>query len=308
MNHRNYMHHRHGIVALSLLYAFAVIGSRASATTVDWSALTWTNPGSLSGNPTISNSYDVDAGNAGNDVTVAVSGNTSELKSSLINYPNIQTPQITRAFDGGLSTSPKTLELALDLSSNTHSVTVTVTFASSYTLGVNNISFKLFDIDYDNNPGGSVPSTYQDKISSITATSILGTTISPTITADGPNVTLSGGVLTGNTSTVDTGTGSGNANATISFNSAVGIRSFTFTYGDTTAFADPTYQHIGIYNIDYSVVPEINPTWFSLLSCGLLVGWNLRKTLKASRARKDRSFSKCGIFRGTPRFGNVTSG
>jgi hypothetical protein len=298
------MHHRHWIVALSLLNAFAVIGSPASAVTVNWSALTWTNPGSLSGNPTISNSYDVDAGNAGNDVTVAISGNTSQFQPSLDSAAgNPQTPQITRAFDGGLSTSPKTLELALDLSNNTQSVTVTVTFASNYTLGVNNISFKLFDIDSSTGSGTS-GSNYQDLVKSITATSILGTTISPTITADGPNVTLGGTgnnqTLTGNLSTADT---SGAANATISFSSAVGIRSFTFTYGDTTAFADPTYQHIGIYNIDYSVVPEINPTWFSLLSCGLLVGWNLRKTLMASRPQRARGFLKRG-----PRFGSATTG
>jgi hypothetical protein len=290
------MRGRYWLIALSLLSGFA--GSPASAVVVDWSALSWT-PGSLS------NSYDVDPGSAGNDVTVAVSGNTGQLQPSLVS-PNPQTPAITQAFQGGLGTVPKTLELALDLSNNTQTVTVTVTFSSNYTLGVNNVSFSLFDIDKGS--GGS--STYQDIVKSITATSILNTTVSPTITGVGPNASLSGTgnnqVITGNVSTVDTGTGSGDANATISFSSAVGIKSFTFTYGSSGAYADPTYQHVGIYNISY--VPEINPTWISLISCGLLVCWNLRQALTASRAKRGRGLLKGGVLRGTPGLGSATSG
>ena len=214
---------------------------------VDWSALNWP-AGSLS------NSYDVDPANAGNDVTVTISGNTGQLQTSLVS-PNPQTPAITRAFDGGLGTSPLSLELALDLSSNAQSVTFTLNFSGSYAAGVSNVSFTLFDIDANNISG----STYQDLISLIHATSTTGTLIAPTITNVGPNVGLTGigliQVLTGQTSTVDTGAGSGAANATISFNTT-NIASITFTYGSSGLFLDPTYQHIGIYDIDYSVVPE----------------------------------------------------
>ena len=59
-------------------------------------------------------------------------------------------------------------------------------------------------------------------------------------------------MLTGIVSTADT---SANANATITFN-ATNIRSITFTYGDNSMFADPTYQHIALDNINYEVVPE----------------------------------------------------
>ena len=62
-------------------------------------------------------------------------------------------------------------------------------------------------------------------------------------------------VLTGQTSKVDTSADSGAGNATVTFNAA-DISSITFTYSSSALFADPTYQHIGIYNIDYSVVPE----------------------------------------------------
>jgi hypothetical protein len=94
--------------------------------------------------------------------------------------------------------------------------------------------------------------------------------------------------LTGTASTVDTGAGSGAGNATITFN-ATDIRSITFTYASTSMFANPTYQHIGIDNITYTVVPEINPSWFSLLGCIGLASWSTMlhyRKLQGRPARK----------------------
>jgi hypothetical protein len=236
------------LVRLFAIFAavFAFAGP-ASAVLVDWSALTWP-AGSLS------NSYDVDPANTGNDFTATISGDTGQLQPSTV-AGNPLTPAITRAFDGGLGTSPYTLELALDLTSNAQSVTFTLNFSALYAAGVSNVSFTIFDIDANNVSG----STYQDVISSIYATSTTGTQIAPTITGVGANVSLSGiglnQVLTGQSSTSDIGAGSGVANATISFNTD-NIASITFTYGSSSMFADPTYQHIGIYNIDYAVIPE----------------------------------------------------
>src|SRR5438477_2277842 len=180
---------------LVLFCAICAFAGSASAVLVDWSALNWPD-GSLS------NSYDVDPSSAGNDVTVTISGDTGQLQASLVS-PNPQTPAITRAFDGGLGTSPKTLELALDLSSNTQAVTFTLDFSALYLAGVNNVSFTIFDIDANNTSS----SKYQDVISSIYAISTTGTQIAPTIMSVGANVSLTGTglsqVLTGQTSTVD---------------------------------------------------------------------------------------------------------
>ena len=242
----------------------------ASAVVLDWSALSWT-PGSLS------NSYDVDPASPGNDVTVTIGGDTGQLQPGLVS-PNPQTPAITRAFDGGLGTSPKTLELALDLSSNSQFVTVTISFSAQYAAGVSNVSLQLFDIDF-NNAGGS---TYQDVISSIHATSTTGTQIASTITGLGSNVSLTGTgltqVLRGTASTVDLGAGSDAGNATISFN-ASGISSITFIYDSGTMFANPTYQHIGIYNLDYEVVPEPS----SLGACVTIVSLAIYFSRRRSR-------------------------
>jgi hypothetical protein len=289
---------------VALLCGFAGIYSPASAVLVDWSTLSWPS-GSLS------NSYNVDPGSPGNDVTVTVSGDTGQLQPSLVS-PNPQTPAITRAFDGGLGTSPKTLELAVNLANNAQSVTVTLNFSAAYAAGVANVSFKLFDVDL-NNSGGS---TFQDQIRSISATSTTGTPIAPTITGLGSEVSLTGTglaqILTGTANSRDLNTSpgsgtSGDGNATISFNTT-GIRSITFTYGSGSLFANPTYEHIGIYNIDYSVVPEIDPCWFSFIACGLLVCWNVQKSLKAGHAKEPRASLKQGQHTDTPRPANATRG
>ena len=252
-----------------IIGATCAFATSVPAAMVDWSSTSWP-AGSLS------NSYDVDPDNAGNDVTVTISGDTAQLQASLA-AGSPQTPAITRAFDGGLGTSPYTLELSLNLTSNAQSVTFTIDFSALYAAGVSNVSFTIFDIDA-NNAGGS---TYQDVISAIHATSTTGTQIAPTITNVGANVSHTGSglsqLLTGQTTTADLGAGSGAANATISFNTA-NIASITFTYGSSNLFADPTYQHIGIYDITY--LPEPN----TLGACILIVSvatWRSRRRTKS---------------------------
>lgn len=269
----------------TLILFFLLGAARASAVLVDWGTQTWT-AGSLS------NSLEVDSANPGNDLTVTVSGDTAQLQTSLA-AGNPPTPAITRAFDGGFSPGHSTLELAVNLANNTQGVTVTITFAAGYTNGVGNVSFNLFDIDFANSGGN----TYQDLVKSISATSNTGTSIAPTITIPaGSTVSVAGSglaqTLTGTTSNTDTGASSGAGNATITFN-ATDIRSITFTYGSTAAFANPTYQHVGIDNISF--VPEFNPTWASLLLCGsLAIGTTLHQrkiTGSVNRRRVQRNLA-----------------
>jgi hypothetical protein len=244
----------------------------ALAITLDWDAVTWT-PG------TLSNSYDVDPTKAGNDLTVTVSGNTARLQPEIVS-PNPMTPAITKDFQGGLGSTQNTLCLAVDFTNKTQSVTVTVNFSSLYTAGVSNVSFSLFDIDLSNVSGND----YQDLLSSISATSIDGVTlIAATITTSATN-TLSGTGLTqtvnGISGNTDLGPGSGNGNVTIDFGGAA-IKSFTFTYGSgSNPGADPTYQHVGIHDISFTPVPEINPAWSAVGSCLLAFALILRHSAK----------------------------
>ncbi len=232
------------------------------AVIIDWSTLTWT-PG------TLNNSFDVDPGPPGNDVTVAVTGDTSQLLPSFT-PPNPQTPAITQTFEGGFGSAQSSLELRVDYMNTAQFVTITISFVN-YPQGVNNVSLTIFDID---------AATYQDEIRSISALSTDGTTqIAPTISGLGSAVSLTGSglsqVLDGTVSVADTGAGSGDGNATINFG-VTPIQSLTFTYGSGPgAPVDPTTQKIGIFNIDFiAVVPEINPAVASFLLCVLAIGFH----------------------------------
>jgi hypothetical protein len=244
----------------------------AHAVTLDWNAVSWTAG-------TLSNSYDIDPSTPGNDITVTVSGNTSQLTNELASG-NPMTPAITPDFQGGLASPPNALCLAVNFANQGQAVTVTIDFSALYIAGVQNISLTLYDIDFSAASGNN----YQDQLRNITATSIDGVTlVAPTITTSANN-TLSGSglnyVVNGTVSTPDTGPGSGNGNVTISFG-ATPIKSFTFTYGSGSGtVADPTYQHVGFSDITFTPVPEINPAWSGVGSCLLAAILILRHSAK----------------------------
>jgi hypothetical protein len=185
------------------------------------------------------------------------------------------TPAITSNFQGGNPSPVPSLCLALNLTDQSQSVGVAVNFSSLYTLGVTNVSFQLFDVDFDDGTANAT-SFYQDLIFNIQGLSIDGSTlIAPTITISPAN-SLSGSgtsqVVNGIASNVDLGPTSGTGNVTISFGDNA-ISGFVFNYGSGSGTqADPTYQHIGISNIDFTVVPEFNPAIASSLLCLLALG------------------------------------
>lgn len=248
---------------------FALCAARAPAVVLDWDAVTWT-AGSLS------QSYDIDPAKAGNDITLSITGSTGRLQPNNT-APNPQTPAITNTLQGGLGTAQNTLNLALDLNNQNQFVTITVNFSALYTLGVNNVSFTIFDVDFANSGG----SNFQDQLRSISALSIDGTTlIAPTITTSASNTLTGSGlaqVVSGTATAADTGAGSNAGNVTISFGTNA-IKSLTFAYGSGSGtVANPTYQDIGIHDISFTPVPELNPAWSAVLSCIAVVGLVLRR-------------------------------
>ena len=87
-------------------------------------------------------------------------------------------------------------------------------------------------------------------------------------------------MVTGTASVADTGATSGNGNVTISFGTTA-IKSLTFTYGSGSGTVpDPTYQHVGIHDITFTPVPEINPTWTAVGSCLVAAALILRHSAK----------------------------
>jgi hypothetical protein len=236
------------VVAAVCLAFFAT--KDAQALVLDWDSVTWSQ-GSLI------NSYDL-TGDAINDITVKI---TSQQANIWANDPTTgdQTPTINQTLTGGLSPVQNSLMLAANL--KTHSdTTIQLTFSGVYP-GAANVSFTLFDIDVTTN---------SDIISEIYGLTSDGTQIAATITNVGSNVTLSGSgltqTLTGNAANANN---SGNGNATISFGSAV-ITDVFFTFSNTAGA--PRYQDIGIGDITFSPVPEINPAAASAVSCLFAVG------------------------------------
>lgn len=254
-----------------LIFALALVCTNAPCAfsiTLDWDAVSYT------AGSTAAHSYDVDPANAGNDITIQLTANGGAPFQQELVAPKPTTPAINPSFQGGLATTENTLCIALNLTNNTQTVTVNVSLSSLYTAGVTNVSFSLFDIDFSNASGN----TYQDQLSLIRGVALDGSLIAPIITA-GPNNALTGAginqIVTGTSSAVDLGAGSGDGNVTISFGTAA-IKAFTFTYGSGSLFADPTYQHIGIHDISFTPVPELNPVWGAFISCVAAAGLVLR--------------------------------
>ena len=266
---------RQSIIA-RVLFAVAVVllsASNTSAVVLDWDTVTWTN-GSLS------NTYDIDPANPGSDVTVSVSGNTSQLGSEPTGE---MTPALTTNIAGGLSPAQKTLTIFLDLTSTSQAVTVSVNFQAFYPQGVQNVSFSLFDIDYANEGGNGAD--FRDQIRSITAITVGGATVSPTITTSAGNSLSGTGVnqVVNGIATVADSTAGGNVMIDFGANA---ITSFTFTYGSgTTQKSDPTGQHMGLHDITFTPVPEINPALSAALSCFAATGLMLfhRARVKSRR-------------------------
>jgi hypothetical protein len=92
---------------------------------LNWDALTWT-PGSLS------QSYDIDPNNPGNDITITFSGDTS--------YLHDKSPAIDAATRGGQSPAQDSLGVHVDFANNSQKLTVTITF--NYAYGVDAASFR----------------------------------------------------------------------------------------------------------------------------------------------------------------------
>jgi hypothetical protein len=260
---------------LAIIGFFFAVPAIAHAVTLDWTSQTWTNNADGTPRP---NSYDIDPANAGTDVTITATRNNGAVFQKDISTGAPQTPAVASAFQGGFGAPVNSLVLGIDLTSNTQSVTLNLTFSAQYTQGISNLTFTIFDVDYANGGG----STFEDQLSSIRGLDLNGNWVAPTITTSANNTVTGVGLsrlVTGTATANDTGANTGAGNVTISFGSTA-ITQFEFTYGGGPTFANPTFQHIGLYNFSFTPVPEINPAWSAMLSCFAVVALILRHSAK----------------------------
>lgn len=224
-------------------------------------------------NGAVSNSYDLSAVPDGvNDITVGMSAQAGNVWANDPNSGTL-TPAINQTMTGGLLPAQNSLNLAANLHTNSN-LTIRISFTGTQP-GADNVSFTIFDIDL---------TADRDLISNIYGVAPDGTHIAATITNLGSNVNLGGGggLAQTLTSTLPSLNNTSLGNATISFGSNL-ITDVYFTFSNTAG--PPRFQDIGIGDISFTPVPEINPAATSAISClvafGLTVWVQRRAKLKA---------------------------
>ena len=257
-------------VRCAALAAAGIFASAAHGVVLDWDTVTWTSG-------TLSNSYNIDPAQAGNDITVSVAtGGGAVLMTDPIT--GAASPTRNNTLEGGLTPAQQSLKISADLSSGY--ITITIDFAAFYPLGVENLSFTLFDIDLN---GSSYRG--QDEISSIIGLNG-ATSVAPSITGVGPSVAHSGtGVtqhLIGNADSFDTGATSNFGNATITFAAPVTSVSFRWDRGPEATGSAPTAS-LAVHDISFTPVPEVNPAFAAAALCGGTVIFVLRRRRAAMR-------------------------
>jgi hypothetical protein len=255
-----------GAIVLAIFMA-----ARADALVLDWDSVSWSQG-------TLINSYDVN-GNGVNDITVELTSKQANIWA-LDPTSGEQAPTVNQTMTGGLVPAQNSLMLAANLKTQSDA-TVQISFTGSLP-GAANVSFTLFDIDVTTN---------SDIISGIYGVAYDGTHVAATITNVGSTATLTGTglnqVLTGNSASTNN---TSNGNATISFGSTI-ITDIFFTFSNTAGA--PRYQDIGIGDITFTPVPEINPAIASagscLLAAGMLVIVHRRRKPKPEATDSTRS-------------------
>lgn len=256
------------LVVTAMLSMF--VAPAAEAVVLDWDTATWT-PGSLN------QSYDLDPTNPGNDITLTIGGSTSFLRPDY-DAPNAQTPALSTTLHGGLTPAQNNLLLATDFSANGDSLTITIAFSANYTEGVTDVSFNIFDLDSG--------AGFQDQLRSIRGVGVDGSTVAATYVG-GLSVTTTGSfVVNGAGLSPDAGPGSNAGNLQITFSQP--IRSLSFVFGNGASIADPVYQTIGIHDINFTPVPEVNPALAMAAGC-LMAGWFRQRQRRSRAAHRSRS-------------------
>ena len=264
---------RFWVVAAACLAVLLAGPGVAKALVLDWNTATWSNASMDSGG-VVSNSFDVNPVPDGvQDITVTLTPKSNVWDTDQAAGAGTLTPVVNNTLTGGLGASNQSLNLSADLHTNSD-LTVRMSFTGAQP-GANNVSFTIFDIDL---------TADRDLISNIYGVAPDGTHIAATITNLGPTVLLNGLGLTYTlTSNVASPDNSSLGNATISFGSTL-ITDVYFTFGNSSG--PPRYQNIGIGDVSFTPVPEINPAIASVVSCvfavGLTVFLQRRRKLKLS--------------------------
>jgi hypothetical protein len=229
-----------------VLLVFLLTGTSSQALVLDWDNVTWTT-GSLS------QSYDVDAENPGNDITITIQDPGSVIANA---YPGLDsTPH------GGYSGANGTLEVQMQLTSVYSQIIVTVTF--HYADGVKGVNASIFDID---KPGGGQP----DQLRNFYATTVSGLLVGPSVVTSVANTSSGSGTNLTVTGTASAGNAGGDGNVDYNFGTNL-ITQYTYTFGvDTNSGGGSGGGQIQFWHHDIRYqpkVPETGPALMATVCC-----------------------------------------
>ena len=242
----------------AVLLGWFIFPACVNATLLDWDTIT-TSPSAPAAGSSTSISYNSDPNHAGNDVTVKLANAVGNWGAG---YPVVS----INNYNGGLTTQKSLAFNFTTETSTTQGLTVTLDF-SSYAGGVKNVSFQIFDVDFD-----SSASKWIDNIDQIWATTAVGATIIGPDSVTGSSYNTVAGSGTGFSVTGVTGNaGAGSAlgNVSISFgNTNVTQVQFRWRNVDTS-LGD---QKIALGDVNYTPTPEVGTSLGAALTCVLALG------------------------------------
>ena len=146
----------------------------------------------------------------------------------------------------------------------------------NYAQGVDHVNFSIFDIDRSNVSGNH----FQDQIRNIKGT-FGSTNNAVAITGSANNTVTSNNTLNAFiTGTAINGDQTATGNGFFNFGNAV-LTSVSFDYGNAPGTGIDIIQWVGLHDISYRPVPEVNPAWGAITVCGLAIGIRLRRRAKS---------------------------
>ncbi|MEO6739095.1 MAG: hypothetical protein ABIP20_02520 [Chthoniobacteraceae bacterium] len=242
--------------------------SASHAVVMDWTqayaSTAWTQGAASS---TTTNSYNNDAANTGNDITIAIASSAGVTWNA--GYPkNVQANGTTVV---GSDDASRLQMFVSTMTASANTISVTITF--NYAAGVTNVSFPILDID-----ASGTGNRYTDRIATINATPVVGSPNSVALTAVNVSnavTTVAGsGTLGMSVTGVTSGGNIADHTGDVTFSTgATAIKSITFTWNNPGGNGFQQ-QIIALGNITYTPVPvpEIGSSLGALALCGGLAG------------------------------------
>lgn len=261
---------------------FAVLFALGNAATLlpvraivlDWDLVSWT-PGVLS------QSFDLDPGHSGNDITVTISGDTGRLRNDPLTGD--ATPDLSTWNEGGLSPAEYSLALAVNYANRGQAVVVTVDFLYDEGVILNPVS--VFNVDRGISSGGAY--RYVDQIREISGRKLDDSLVAASLTGSVSNQVIGSGlsaVVQGIGPVPDGGASSGQGNVTLDFGTEV-LKQFQFTFGSASnSISDPRAQGISLYDVEFTPVPEAGTTVAATMACLLAGVWLRRRAIRLRAA------------------------